>query len=164
MKKIKIQQLSVEAFKPFGTYTDVVAPEGPYLGSNVHSFYRDSSRYFSDFSLPLGFSPLVVKNHGLTVTGAEYHNRSCEAIMPVTDDAILHVSPANGGEYDVEQTCAFLVPKGTIVTLFLGVWHLCPLPKTKDEIHCLVILPERAYVNDFTGVELKPEQQFEMEF
>ncbi len=164
MKTVKIQKLTAEAFAPFGTFVDVLNPSTPSLGSNVHTFYRDASRYYAESSLPLGFSPLVVKEQGLTVTGAEYHNRSCEGMMPVNDDAIVHVSPANGGQYDVSQTQAFLVPKGTIVTLYPGVFHLLPLPRTEKELHCLVILPERAYVNDFYGVDLDDENKFTLEF
>lgn len=164
MKTVKIQKLTAEAFAPFGTFADVLNPSTPSLGSNVHTFYRDASRYYAESSLPLGFSPLVVKEQGLTVTGAEYHNLSCEGMMPVNDDAIVHVSPANGGQYDASQTQAFLVPKGTIVTLYPGVFHLLPLPRNEKELHCLIVLPERAYVNDFYGVDLDDDNKFTMEF
>lgn len=164
MKTIKIEKLTAEAFAPYGTFADVVNPSTPSLGSDVHTFYRDASRYFCDFSLPIGFSPITVVEHGLEVDAAEYHNRSCEAIMPVTGDAIVHVSPANGGVYDVNQTKAFLVPKGTIITLYPGVWHLMPLPVDAKEVNCLIVLPERAYVNDFSIVDLDEDNKFVMEF
>lgn len=164
MKTIKIEKLTAEAFAPYGTFVDVVNPSTPCLGGPVHTFYRDASRHYSDFNLPVGFSPLVVKEHGRTVTSVEYHNRSCEGIMPVTDDAIIHVSPASGGVYDVNQTKAFLVPKGTVVTLYPGVFHLLPLPVKEAELNCLIILPERAYVNDFYSFDLDEANQFTMEF
>jgi len=162
MRKIKVQQLTSEAFAPFGTFANVMAPTGDFLGGPNHNFYRDSSRYYSDFNLPIGFSPIEVKEQGFQVVAAEYHNRCCEGIMPVNDDCILHVSPA-GGVYDVSKTKAFIVPKGTIVTLFPGVWHLCPLPRTQPVLNALIVLPERAYVNDFSIVDLDEKNAFEIE-
>lgn len=159
MKQVQIQPLTVEAFAPFGSFTSVASPTGPSLGGEFHTFYRDSSRYFSSAGLPIGFSPLTVRNHGFQVDALEFHSFCCEGILPLNDDAVLHVTPA-GGAPDLEATRAFLVPKGTIVTLFPGVYHLTPLPKEAEELHALIVLPERAYANDFTLVEL--EEAFEI--
>ena len=43
-----------------------------------------------------------------------------------------------------------------------AVWHLAPLPATKEQLTAIVILPECTYANDCTVVDLKPEQQFEI--
>lgn len=161
MRKIQVEALTPQAFAPFGTYADVMNPTGPSLSGQFHTFYRDSSRYFSNFQLPVGFSTLTVKNHGLAVDAVEYHTCCCEALMPVNDDAILHVTPA-GGAPDTSLTKAFLVPKGTIVSLYPGVYHLTPLPKSEPVLHALVVLPERAYANDFALVELAEADRFEM--
>ena len=163
MNKIKLQKLTREDFAPFGTFTNILEPTGDSLQGPKHTFYRDNSRFYSDFNLPIGLSPLTVYEQGLKINAAEYHNRTCEGILPLSDDAILHVSPASGGVYDIEQTKAFLVPKGTMVTLYPGVWHLCPLPSTQPHIHCLVMLPERAYVNDFYIVDLDEKNAFEID-
>ena len=161
MRTIKLEPLTVEAFAPFGSFTNIIDPAGPSLGGEFHTFYRDSARYFSNYQLPLGFSPLIVKAHGYKVDALEYHSCCCEGIMPVNDDAILHVTPA-GSAPDTSATKAFLVPKGTIVSLYPGVYHLTPLP-LGAELHALVILPERAYANDFALVELDEESAFEIE-
>lgn len=163
MKKIKAQPLIAEDFAPFGSFVNILEPSGPSLQGPNHTFYRDQVKYYSDFNLPIGFSPLTVKAQGYVVTAAEYHNRSCEGILPLNDNAILHVAPANGGSYDVSTTKAFIVPKGTIVTLYPGVWHLCPLPQSEPVLNCLIILPERAYVNDFYIVDLDENNKFEIE-
>lgn len=163
MKKIKAQVLTVAEFAPFGTFTNLMEPSGSKLSGPYHDFYRDGAKYYSDFRLPIGFSPLVVRAHGLEVTGAEYHNRSCEAMLPVNDDAIVHVCPASGGVYHVEETKVFLVPKGTILSLNPGVWHLTPLPLHEKELHTLIVLPERAYVNDFNYIDLDDENKFVIE-
>ena len=162
MRTIKLEPLTVEAFAPFGSFTDVMNPSGPHLCGEFHTFYRDGARHFSDGQLPMGFSPLATKNHGYRVDSVEYHTHSCEGIMPINDDAVLHVTPA-GGAPDTTATKAFLVPKGTIVSLYPGVYHLTPLPRHEAELHALVVLPERAYANDFALVELDEESAFEIE-
>ena len=160
MKTVKVQPLSIEAFAPFGTYTNILDPKGDSLGGPFHTFYRDSSRWFCESSLPVGLSPLVVKKQEMKITGVEYHTTTCEGILPISDDAILHVTPAGGPNTD--RTCAFFVPKGTIVTLYPGVYHATPLPAHNDEVHALVILPERAYNNDFYWVDLDEADWFEI--
>lgn len=162
MKKIKMQPLTAEAFAPFGTFTNILEPKGNFVGGPNHDFYRDNSRFFCESSLPVGLSPLVVRKQPLVLDSLEYHTATCEAILPISGDAILHVTPA-GGAPDTNLTKVFLLPKGTMVTLFPGVYHLCPLPLDADVLHSLVILPERAYANDFTLVELAADEQFEIE-
>ncbi len=150
MRQIKAQPLTLEDFAPFGCFASVMEPKGEALHGEIHSFYRENSRYFYEGKLPVGFSPIVVKRPDkMVITCAEYHNKTCEAIMPVNDDMILHVAPAGGTDPVPEKTKVFIVPKGTIVTLYPGVWHLCPLPKSESVLHALIVLPERTYVNDF---------------
>lgn len=164
MRVIKPEPLTAEAFAPFGTFTSVVSPEGPVLCGELHTFYRDSSRFFYQGDLPLGFSPIAVKKpEKMVIRSAEYHNTTCEAIMAVNDDFILHVAPAGGGTPDPSATKVFLVPKGVIVTMYPGVWHLCPLPKSEPVLHALIILPERAYMNDFQIENFKEEDCFEIQ-
>lgn len=163
MRVIKPEPLTREAFAPFGTFTSVLNPEGPALSGELHTFYRDSSRYYYQGDLPVGFSPISVKKpEKMVINCAEYHNTTCEAIMAVNDDFILHVAPANGGTPDPASTKVFLVPKGVIVTMFPGVWHLCPLPKSEAVLHALIVLPERAYMNDFHIESFKEEDCFEI--
>lgn len=162
MKQFKVQPLTAEAFAPFGTFTSVLDPKGDSLSGPTHKFYRDSSKFYSNFNMPVGFSPIAVQKSELVIKALEYHNLTCEGIMPVNDDAIVHVSPATGGTPDVNATKVFLVPKGTIITLFPGVWHLCPLPATQPQLNALIVLPERAYMNDFTLVELGEDDYFEI--
>ena len=162
MRKIKAEPLTVEAFAPYGTYTNVMNPEGYHIGGEFHDFYRDQAKFYTDSVLPVGLSPLTVRAHGYKVDSVEWHNHTCEGMMPVNDDAVMHVSLASGG-YDVKATKAFIVPKGTIITVNPGVYHLTPLPVHEKELHALVILPERAYTNDFLSMELDEDSQFEIE-
>ncbi len=164
MHKIKAQPLTAEAFSPFGSFTSVLEPKGPSLSGELHTFYRDSSKFYYQGDLPLGLSPIAVKKPDkMVIKCVEYHNTTCEAILALNDDFLLHVAPANGGTPEPENTKVFVVPKGVIVTMYPGVWHLCPLPKSEPILHALIMLPERAYVNDFSIRDFKEEDYFEIE-
>lgn len=161
MKKIKAEKLTTEAFSKFGTFCDFVSPQGSKLSGKYHDYYRDQVLYYSTCDLPLYFSPLVVKSHGFIVDEVEWHNNCCEGIMPITDDIVIHLSPANS-EYNIEETQAFIVPAGTLVSIKPGTYHLIPLPLNKESVSCLISLPERTYCNDFCHMFLPEEQQFEI--
>jgi len=112
--------------------------------------------------MPSAFSPLVVpKPEKMIVTTVEYHNYTSEIVLPMDDDAVIHVAPASK-EPVPEQTEAFIVPKGTVVRLNVGVWHLAAMPVHADALHVLIVLPERTYANDCTVVQYDRKQQFEI--
>ena len=75
---------------------------------------------------------------------------------------ILHVAPASAGMPVTHLAKAFLVPKHTLVKMNAAIWHLAPLPATKEQLTAMIILPECTYANDCTVVDLPPEQQFEI--
>ena len=162
MIKIKAEPLTAEAFAPYGTFTDVLNPSGYHIGGEFHDFYRDQAKFYTDSLLPVGLSPLPVRRHGYVIDAVEWHNHTCEGMMPVNDDAVMHVSLA-GGSYDVHTTKAFIVPQGTLITLFPAVYHLTPLPVHEDELHALIMLPERCYINDFCSMDLDEDSRFEIE-
>ena len=161
MRKIKAEPLTAEAFAPYGTFTDVMNPKGYHIGGEFHDFYRDQAKFYAESGLPVGLSPLVVRNHGYVVEAVEWHNHTCEAMMPVSGDAVMHVSLASGG-YDVGQTKAFIVPKGTLVKLNTGVWHLAALPVHNELLHVMIVLPERVYANDCVVCDFPEDRQFEI--
>lgn len=94
----------------------------------------------------------------------EYHTHSAEIVLPLNDDAVVHVAPASNGVPVTGLARAFLVPKGTMVQLNPGVWHLCAIPVREAALQALIVLPECTYANDCTVVELDDDQAFEIEF
>ena len=163
MRKLHVEKLTHEAFAPFGTFYDFAAPDGYALEGELHRFYPDRMR--EAYSEHVGFSPICVKRpEKMIVRAVEYHTRTSEIILPLNDDIVLHVAPATNGVPAPEETHAFLVPKGTMVQLKPGVWHLCPLPANVESLRALIILPECTYANDCTVVDLTDEQAFEIEF
>ena len=162
MKKIKAVKINREDFAPFGNYYDMANPDGYALCGAIHKFYPD--RITADGDHRLGISPLVVnKPEKMIITQQEYHNNSLEIIFPLDDDMILHVAPASGGVPVNDYVKAFIVPKHTMVKLNTAIRHLAPLPANNDKLTALIVLPERTYATDCIVVDLKEDEQFEIE-
>lgn len=161
MKQIKLQPINREEFSPFGEFYNMTSPDGYALSGAIHKFYPD--RLTTTCTGRLAFSPLVVKKpEQMIITQQEYHTTTEELILPLDDDMIIHVAPASGGTVVTDYAKAFLVPKNTLVKLKAAIWHLAPLPATKDTLTALVILPECTYANDCPVVDLSPDEQFEI--
>ncbi len=162
MLTIKARPLSKKDFAPYGEYYKMTAPDGYALCGEIHKFYPD--RVISNACGNVGFSPITVKKpEKMLINMVEYHTTTAELILPLTDDMILHVAEPSAGKPIPEHTKAFIVPKNTLVKLNACVWHLAPLPRKKDELTAMIILPECTYINDCKVVELKPEEQFIIE-
>jgi len=158
MRQIKAAPISVEGFAPYGSYTSILKPEGNHLGD----FYPDQIALPVSGDMSVGFSPLVMhKTVKMIVSAAEYHTTTGEAILLLDDDAVFHVAPPSKAAVP-QLTKAFIVPKGTLVKLNVGVWHMGPLPVHNDIMHVLIVLPERIYANDCTVVEYALEDQIEI--
>lgn len=161
MKQIKAEKLTVEAFAPFGSFCSFSEPAGYSLNGALHRFFPD--RILSNVVGNMGMSPILVKKpEKYVVTQQEYHTTTAEVIFPINDDMLLHVAPRSAGTVANEYAKAFVVPKNTMVKLYAGVWHLCPLPVNEKELQAIIILPECTYANDCTVVDLPEEQQFEV--
>ena len=159
MRKIKAKPITVENFKVFGSFTDFMNPEGYSLGD----FFQDRLLMHSSGQMQLAFSPLLVrKPEKMVVDTAEYHNLTQEGVLCLDDDVVVHVAPA-GKDPVPELTEAFLLPKGTMVLLNTGVWHLSAIPVNKELAHVMIALPERTYYNDCIVVNYPEEQWVEIE-
>ncbi|MGD1822053.1 MAG: ureidoglycolate lyase [Pleomorphochaeta sp.] len=158
MRKIKAQKLTTESFKEFGSFYNMVDPQGYNLGD----FFPDHLDVANTTNMSYGFSSLnVYKKDKMLVDTVEYHNYSAEVLLPIDTDIVIHVAPPNNKNV-VELTQAFIIPKGTIVKLNIGVTHLCPFSITEEEGHVMVALPQRTYQNDCVLVDLSSEDQFEI--
>ena len=162
MRKIKVENLTKEAFAPYGEYYKMDAPTGYPLTGEIHRFFPDRVTTYS--SGKLSFSPILVKKpEVMKITAAEYHTTTAELILPLHDDMIIHVAEPSAGVPIPQYTKAFLVPKNTLVKMNACVWHLAPLPANCDELCAMIILPECTYINDCIVVDLKEDEQFIIE-
>lgn len=161
MRKIKVQKLDREAFRPYGDFVELLRPA---------SFYGDAPTAFTPDMLQLSlaqhdqasFSICRVVERANIVDTSEYHSAASEGNLPLDGDVVLHVAPANRGQIEADKFEAFLVPKGTLVTLKPGVWHFAPYA-VSGEVSTVVILPERTYANDCVVVKHTEEQKLELE-
>lgn len=159
MRTIKAKPLTVEAFSPYGSFTDLMNPTGFSLGT----FYADRVKMNVSGDMNLAFSPLLCpKPEKYVVTASEFHNSTQEGILCLDDDIVIHVAPPSK-EPIPEETEAFIVPKGTLVCLNTAVWHMGPMPLNVDVAHVLIVLPERIYNNDCIVIDYTEDQQFEIE-
>ncbi len=158
MRQIKAKKLTAEAFSQYGSFYNLVDPKGSALGG----FYNDKVALPVSGNVPVTFSSLEMeKADKMIVDAAEYHNYTGEGILPLDDDVVIHVAPPTK-EPVPELTEAFVVPKGTVVKLNTGVWHLAPMPINEKVAHILIVLPERVYKNDCVVVEYAEEDQMEI--
>jgi len=148
MKSVNIKELNMEDFGQYGSFADMVNPDGPHLGEEPIEFYRDR------VLLPLGgsdpaLSTCRVCERPLVVDTSEYHNSCGEGILPLDGDVLIHVAPADGGDkVPVEAIEVFRVPRGTAVMLRPGVWHHAAFAYDADCVNVLIVLPERVYAKD----------------
>ena len=161
MNIIKAVPITHEAFAPFGQFYRMDEPKGYALCGELHQFFPD--RLTADSNHRVGYSPIVVrKPEKMVITQQEYHTTTWEMILPLDDDMILHVAPASGGTPVGHLSQAFIVPKHTLIKMNAAIWHLAPLPASKDHLTAMIVLPECTYANDCTVVDLPEDQQFEI--
>ncbi len=161
MRTIKAVPLSKDKFSLYGEYCLVYEPQGHALQGETYKFYPD--RVTAWFNGNVGFSPLVIrKQERAIITTVEYHSQSPEILLPLNDDMIIHVSPSSGSEPDLELTEAFIIPKGTIVKIKPGIWHMAPIPIQEKELYVMAAVSECTFLTDSTVVPLGPEKQIEI--
>ena len=162
MLTIKAVPITHENFRPYGSFAPMLAPSGDCFPGDA-TFYPDQVELNVAKGLPVTFSPLTVKKpERMIVTQAEYHNYTGEGVFVIDDDAILHVAPPSNRVIVPEKTEAFIVPKGTMVKLNTGVWHLAALPVHNDVLHVMIVLPERTYANDCIVCDYPEDRQVEI--
>lgn len=161
MYTVSCQKLTAEAFKKYGSYANMLEPDGEKLAPGVIEFYRDL--------LPLPVKDNVVAsvtkidNRPYVVEKWEYHTTTGEAFMPIDGDVIACFVPAGRGQKpEPQKTEAFLIPRGTMVTIRAGVWHQAPYACEGKQVHNLVFLPERTYANDCFVVLADEQEKIEI--
>ena len=162
MPSVKIEELSLKAFKPFGSYVNMLDPDTEAIGDNPVKFYRDMSLLAINHpsSLP-SFSICRVEKRPLVIDVSEIHNYTAEGNMPLDADCLIHVGPATpNGVCPKDRMRVFRVPRGTFINIHAGVWHHAPFvyDKKATALNMLIILPERVYANDCLVTQFKKSE------
>jgi ureidoglycolate lyase len=79
----------------------------------------------------------------------EYHTFTGEGILPLDGDIYVHLAPPTPkGVIPMDKVEAFFVPKGTLLSIRMGVWHGAPFAAGSEPVNVMCVLPERTYAND----------------
>jgi len=164
MKTVAVQSLSADAFQPFGSFANMIDPKNFGFGEPPVQFVRDIIQATFGGPTAVSFSVCRVEARPMVIDAAEYHNRCCEAIMPLDNDVLIHVAPGTSpaAPPPVDLFQVFRVPQGTLVVLRPGVWHLAPYTVNDKPANVLVVLPERTYANDCVFVPFPEGQSLEI--
>jgi ureidoglycolate lyase len=160
MRTIKAVPITNENFRPYGAFANMLNLTGNRFPGEGSTFYPDPVQLFVSGNVQIAFSPLTVdKPEKMLVTKSEYHDFTGEGIFFIDDDAVMHVAPPSSHVITPEKTEAFIIPKGTLVKLNTGVWHLSPYPIHNDVLHLMIVMPERVYANDCVVCDF-PESEY----
>lgn len=160
MKEIGIKKLTREAFAPYGSFVDMLEPNGQYFGEQPVMFYRDMIQQKLSTSGEVSFSVCELSDRDWVVEYLECHDHTSEAIISLDGDYLMHVAPATATDEDAFDLIeVFHIPKGTMVVTRPGVWHHVGFAYKRNAIHILVSLPQRTYSIDCHVVEIPKEKQ-----
>jgi ureidoglycolate lyase len=165
MRTIKIENLSAEAFRPFGSFANHLDPAAGDAGGRPVQFTPDLVQQGLGKDCVVSFSTCRVEKRPWQVDFAEYHSVTCEGILPLDNDILIHVGPASHPRAGapVDKFRIFRVPRGTMVVLRPGVWHGAPFTTNDKPANVLIVLPERTYANDCEFVPLPAKDQVQFE-
>jgi ureidoglycolate lyase len=160
MRSVKIENLTAEAFLPFGFFAKLVDPTGEVIGAPPIEFFRDAVQQDLGGAGIASFSTCRVERRDPVIDVCEYHTKCGEGILPLDNDVLIHVAPATAGSLPpLDKMRVFRVPKGTMVTLRPGVWHHAPFTANNQPANVLIVLPERTYANDCIVVNLGEKER-----
>ena len=151
-REIKVKELTLENFRPYGTFSKLLHPTARSNGLPGMSFHADMEILELGTAHTAAFSVTRVTSALPHVIVALEHQSHCgEGILPLDGDMLVYFAPA-GASYEaaLQEVEAFVVPRGVMLTIRPGVWHCCPYPVNTDVINVLNVLPERTYANDCT--------------
>jgi ureidoglycolate lyase len=156
MRTVRVEELSVSGFLPFGTYAHMLDADTEKIGAPPVEFYRDMVQQDLGGASTVSFSVCRVEERARVIDVTEYHSTTGEGLLPLDGDVLIHVAPASppGVAVPVDKLRVFRVPRGTMVVLRPGVWHHAPFVMDGSPANVLVVLPERAYANDCEVIEL----------
>jgi len=160
MREITVKELTLEAFKNYGTFAVLPEAETPHIKVRDRvRFYRDLCGVNLGDEQTVSFSICRMGERPFIIENMEYHNHCQEGILPLDDDIIIFVAAATNGYVPLDEVEAFKIPKHTMVCLKAGVWHFSPYLCNNKQGHILIMLPERTYVNDCVLVPLAEQDK-----
>lgn len=163
MRELKIENLTLESFSPFGYFSSMINPDKIHFGNPPIEFYRDMLQLNLSGSIIASFSICRVEKRPEIIDTVEYHSFCGEGILPLDSNILIHVANASRvGVIPLDEFRVFSVPKGTLVILKPGVWHHAPFVDGSDYANVVIVLPERTYANDCMVEKLSDEDKIKI--
>ena len=166
MKTIKVQKLSDQTFRKYGVYQNLF--DNDEMRARVITESGGAGGFYADL-VPLDFNRAgnlptisichIIKSEKNIVRFLEYHQYTCEGLLPLDDDIIIFVGIPGRGELTVDKLESFLVPKGTFVKLNPLIVHGSQYPVNNDEAHVVCMLPGRTFKNDMVARLIQDEAE-----
>jgi ureidoglycolate lyase len=130
MMKLKIEELTVEAFAPFGEVITQPARAQDAQGPGWMWWGENHVMAGGDRNYAIGYLDLVPAE--LSFNWAERHMHSDELLIPMGGDCLVYVGPPDNLEEpdrlpDLERFRVFRLQDGQGVLLGKGVWHGAPM-------------------------------------
>lgn len=156
MQKVKVEKLTQEAFREFGTVFSVTDREHEST-TGVFDWYPGQG--FVKDAAAVSVNLLTVHERVFCCQRFERHERTSENLLPITAGIIISCIPA--GEVSIERLRAFYVPVGMGVSFAPNVWHFVPHPIGSDAT-CVVVFADGTSQNDMIFAELDEPVGFEL--
>ena len=161
---VKVKELSLEEFRKYGAYADMLNPDGIKIGESPIEFYRDALPFSLGQMTAPSLSVCRVGSRPYVIDMSEYHSATSEINLPLDGDMLMHVAPASAeNKIDPAQVEVFRIPKGTAVMIYPGVWHHAAFTVDTEAVLVLVVLPQRTYANDSFVYSIPKEDQIQIE-
>jgi ureidoglycolate lyase len=164
MRTIKVQELSREAFRQYGTYENLLDNKQLAADSvNKAGFFADLiTLNFGTTTLPSVSVCHVQKEKENIIGFAEAHKYTCEGLLPLDVEVIIYVGRVIRGELGLDTIEAFRIPQGTFVKLEPLILHGRQFVTKAEEAHILCLLPQRTFANDMIAKRLEDAEKLEI--
>ena len=116
MREIHPQALDREAFRLYGDFMDLLRVPQIERREGDNIFAPDLLKLHLDGRMPASVCVARVSECERVISALEYHQFTCEGILPLDGDIDIFVGPSSF-RVDPETVVAFRVPKGTFVRL-----------------------------------------------
>jgi|AGTN01.2.fsa_nt_gi hypothetical protein len=158
--KLKVQELTHDAFAPYGTFFKV--NEG--YDNGVISFIADRMPHYIGASGLDSLCSICMRYRPLELTVTEYHE-GCEEVFGMFDgDVVFHAGLlGEDNQPAMDSIKVFFMPAGTIVRVKRRVLHHAGFVTGKDDVVSgLVLLPPFTYTVDCKVIEFDSPIPFEL--
>jgi ureidoglycolate lyase len=148
--KLKIEDLTVESFAPFGEVITQPARPQDAQGPGWTWWGENQTMAGGDRNYAIGY--LDLQPEELSFNWAERHMHSDELLIPMGADCLVYVAPADHPEEPtrlppLDQFRVFRLKPGQGVLLHKGVWHGAPMALDKPLNVTVLLLKETGKID-----------------